>query len=91
MADGGERWLRPSAGTLLRACVRGIGHLWLLLGTACAVMWWHYGILDNNSRTRANPNPEVPPVTATRRLANGPGKLISLRMLVLLRQKAVTF
>jgi len=46
MADGGERWLRPNARTLLRICVRGVGRLLLLLGIALPVMWWHYGILD---------------------------------------------
>ncbi len=47
MADGGERWLRPSAGVVVRIGAGAVGGLWLLLGTACAVVWWHYGILDN--------------------------------------------
>src|SRR5262249_44671503 len=47
MADGGERWLRPSARTVLRICARAVGWIWLLLATACAVVWWHHGILDN--------------------------------------------
>jgi hypothetical protein len=47
MADGGERWLRPNARTLLRIFARGVGYIWLLLAIACAVVWWHHGILDN--------------------------------------------
>jgi hypothetical protein len=47
MADGGERWLRPNARTLLRILARGVVHLWLILTVVCAVVWWHNGILDN--------------------------------------------
>jgi hypothetical protein len=47
MPDGGERWLRPNARTLLRIFARSVGCIWLLLAIACAVVWWHHGILDD--------------------------------------------